>query len=669
MLKKNSLQAVVLLIALCCSQSLFAQLSPQDAFKELGRGINIGNTFDPPEGEGKWNNGPLQEYYFDDYKAAGFSTIRIPITWCKHTASAPPYAVDAAWMNRIEQIVDWGLARGLYIIINAHHEDSIKTDYSRKTVRDRFDSTWSQIATRFKKKSDKLFFEIINEPRPISKANIDELNTRILGIIRKTNPTRIVVFSGNEWANSAELISARVPDVNDKYLMAYYHSYDPWDFAGLAKGTYGSAADVSGTISKFDQVSTWSVSKNIPVILDEFGAVVKSDYNSRMKYLATVTEQALKHNIGMCYWDDGGDFVSYNRSQRSWSDAKDVLIYTSTASPTNLQLSIVADSTVKISWVNKTNQNGDIHIERKTSSGKFEEIGTVSASSTEYIDKTAKNGTIYYYRVHTTISPATELYSYPQMVNIVSTVRTPYSGKAISIPGTVEAENFDKGGEGLSYHDDDLANQGGAYRTEEAVDIESLSAGGYQVGYLNAGEWQEYSIAVADSGDYKIECTVASMDGGGKFNFSFKKGTKTVNSDDVLVPKTGGWQTMQTVSTNVAIPAGNLIMRVNTNAVPAFNLDKFVFTKNVKTGIEDQKEEKFSIYPNPACDNICLKGKFDQNSIISVTDIYGRIVIRKNGLTDSDETVRLDISGLTAGVYTLTLSSKKSTESKSFVKE
>jgi len=140
-----------------------AQVTPQEANKAMARGINIGNTMEP-EKEGGWNNGVVQEYYFDDYKAAGFTSIRIPIRWDKHTANTSPYKIDEAWMKRVEQVVDWGLQRDLYIVINAHHEDWIKTGYGNKNLRDRFDSIWSQIAVRFQNKSEKLLFEIINEP-------------------------------------------------------------------------------------------------------------------------------------------------------------------------------------------------------------------------------------------------------------------------------------------------------------------------------------------------------------------------------------------------------------------------------------------------------------------------------------------------------------------------
>lgn len=657
-MKKLFLLAIVILIAFPLHTN--AQLTPQDALSQLGRGINIGNTLDPPAGEGKWNNGPMQEYYFDDIKSAGFGTVRIPVTWCQHVSSKSPYTIDKAWLDRVEQVVDWGLARGLSIILNAHHEDSIKSNPTKATVAARFDSTWAQIAIRFKGKSDKLFFEILNEPhadnKAVTQAIINQINTRVLKIIRKTNPTRIVIFSGIEWANSDQLVATQIPDVNDKYLMGYYHSYDPWNFAGLGTGTYGSTSDINATDAKFKQVSTWSASKNIPVIMDEFGAVTKCDYNSRMLYLATVTEKGLNYNIGLCYWDDGGDFGIYNRSARTWSDTKDVLVYTSKESPTNLKLTTNTDNDIELTWLNRTALNDLIVIERRKGNAEFAPIDTISATSTNYQDTTTTAGFTYYYRVKTTINNSTTLYSYPQQISIVSKIRTPYLGTAIALPGVIEAENYDLGGEGLAYHDLEIANQGNGYRLDEGVDIEALTAGGFQVGYTEPNEWLEYSVSVASADNYKIECEVASMDGGGSFNFSFTNGASTISTSNITVPTTGGWQTMKKVNTALNLPVGNYIMRVNIKAKPAFNLNKYTITKvNTSLIFSDSKSNtcNFTLSPNPAKSSILVSdivNTSNNDGDIEIYDISG-VLQMKYKRNAAEKTVKLDVSNLNAGIY------------------
>ena len=128
---KRKTTLLILCFTLFVSSVINAQKTAQQAILEMGSGINIGNTMDPPEGEGAWNNGPIQQYYFEDLKNAGFNTVRIPITWDFYTSwTAPDYPVDGAWMNRVEQVVDWGLAQGLYIIINMHHENWFWADFN-----------------------------------------------------------------------------------------------------------------------------------------------------------------------------------------------------------------------------------------------------------------------------------------------------------------------------------------------------------------------------------------------------------------------------------------------------------------------------------------------------------------------------------------------------------
>lgn len=172
-----------------------AQLTPQEAIVQMGRGINVGNSLDATPTETSWGNELIQEYYFDDIKTAGFNCVRIPVTWKHHTSISSPYSIDSLWLNRVDTIVTWALNRDLFVIINAHHEDGIKAVNSkgdpiaRADTIAKYDSIWSQVSFHFKDRSDSLLFEILNEPQDMEQATLDSLNTRILSIIRKDNPT------------------------------------------------------------------------------------------------------------------------------------------------------------------------------------------------------------------------------------------------------------------------------------------------------------------------------------------------------------------------------------------------------------------------------------------------------------------------------------------------
>jgi hypothetical protein len=396
-----------------------AQLSPQDAAEGMTRGINIGNTMEPPT-EGAWGNPPVREHAFDDYRNAGFTAVRIPITWDGHTSTTSPYAIDSAWLARVEQVVDWGLKRGLFITINAHHESWIKNSFTAANVA-RFDSIWSQIASRFKSKSDSLIFEIINEPYPMTAVNVNALNAQVLKIIRQTNPTRIVSFSGYMWSNSDQLVTAAIPDSSDKYLIGYYHSYDPYPFGLIGTGTYGSAADINATKAKCDQVTAWSKKNNIPVILGEFGYIDTADYNSRMCAYGTVVDQALSHGVPSFAWDDGGDFPVYNRITGGFNEIRDILIHTYPQSPNGMKISGAVNHAIKLQWHNRNTEDDSIVVERRGVSGSFGVIGGVASTDSVFIDTSTSAGTPYYYRLSVTMKDSAELQSYPIMLNPVAT--------------------------------------------------------------------------------------------------------------------------------------------------------------------------------------------------------------------------------------------------------
>ena len=115
------------------------------------------------------------------------------------------------------------------------------------------------------------------------------------------------------------------------------------------------------------------------------------------------------------------------------------------------------------------------------------------------------------------------------------------------VPGTIEAEDYDTGGEGIAYHDSDAGNNGSQYRSDD-VDIEGYSddGGGYNVGWTEDGEWLEYTVNVAEAGTYDVDVRVASQSAGG--SVSLQMNGQTVASAQSF-SATGGWQDMDTQRT------------------------------------------------------------------------------------------------------------------------
>jgi hypothetical protein len=153
---------------------------------------------------------------------------------------------------------------------------------------------------------------------------------------------------------------------------------------------------------------------------------------------------------------------------------------------------------------------------------------------------------------------------------------SPFGGMPIALPGTVQAEDFDSGGEGVAYHDHTAGNAGGAYRTTN-VDIAAAAdtGGGYTLGWVGAGEWLDYSVDVGSAGTYDIEVRVASAGSGGAFHIEVNGVNKT---GTLTVPNTGGWQSWTTIrKSGISLAAGTQVWRIvmdsngPTGAVGNFN--------------------------------------------------------------------------------------------------
>lgn len=156
--------------------------------------------------------------------------------------------------------------------------------------------------------------------------------------------------------------------------------------------------------------------------------------------------------------------------------------------------------------------------------------------------------------------------------------RGPYNG-VISIPGTLQAENYDKGGEGVAYHDSNTDNEGDAsFRTGDGVDVVKGN-GGNAIGYTNSGEWMEYSVEVKSDGLYKYTAHVSSGTTNSGFRIGLMANGKETTLANVSVPQTGSnnWDTYTQVSGSFNLSAGKQTIRLTITG-SSCNIDKIVFT-------------------------------------------------------------------------------------------
>lgn len=294
---------------------LTASSNTQNIAERMGVGINMGNMLEMPN-KSEWV-AEARSDYFDDYQAAGFKHVRIPVHWGSHAMRDYPYTVDAEFLDRVEQIVDWSLSRGLITVIDAHHEDWLINDYDGGI--ERFQHIWEQVADTFKDKPDDLIFELLNEPKgSMTNNEIMDMNNRLIPIIRAANPTRPIMIGGGNSNDWRSLVQLQVPD--DKNLIATFHYYDPFAFTHETNGDWGTKEDQIEARRAFDTVKVWSNRTGIPVYVGEFGVRTENDRTSRLIYYDYVSDLAAREGFPFAAWDDGHWFKVYDRELRSFDE-------------------------------------------------------------------------------------------------------------------------------------------------------------------------------------------------------------------------------------------------------------------------------------------------------------------------------------------------------------
>jgi endoglucanase len=302
-----------------------------DAFglnKILGRGVNLGNALDAPK-EGAWGF-TIRDEYFSLIKNAGFDSVRIPVRWSAHAKAKAPFTIDADLFRRVDHLVDEALTNKLAVVLNVHHYDEIH--HKPNEHKGRLLGLWKQIAGRYAKKSDRLFFEILNEPNGKLTAKLwNGFLADALAVIRRANPERMVIIGPAGWNNLAHLNSLDLPE-KDRRLIATFHYYSPFEFTHqgaewskdsrkwLGRKWEGKAADKKAVVDDFDKAAKWAKSNKRPLYLGEFGAYSKADLASRARWTRFVREEAEKRGMSFAYWEFGAGFGVYDPAAKKWHE-------------------------------------------------------------------------------------------------------------------------------------------------------------------------------------------------------------------------------------------------------------------------------------------------------------------------------------------------------------
>ena len=293
----------------------------------IGRGVNFGNMLEAPT-EGAWGL-TVTDDFIDKAAAAGFTSIRLPVRWSNHASGEAPFTIDAAFMQRVESVIDKLLAKGVVVVLNMHHYrqlDGDQPDAGELAVADaavdvRFVMLWEQLAAHFQGRSSRLVFELYNEPHGrLNGEPWNVLAARALRVVRKTNPDRVVVIGPTSWNNASDLSLLKMP--NDSNLIATVHNYAPFSFTHqgaewvspvLPVGvTCCSATQEAEMTAPLDGAKVWAAAKRYPMYVGEFGAYSKADDTSRIDFNRKMRQAMEGRGMSWSYWEFAAGFGVYD---------------------------------------------------------------------------------------------------------------------------------------------------------------------------------------------------------------------------------------------------------------------------------------------------------------------------------------------------------------------
>lgn len=304
-----------------------ADVSPVDMVADMRVGWNLGNTLDATGGSGlgsetSWGNPKTTKEMIDAIVDEGFNVIRIPITWERHFGKAPEYKIDEAWLNRVQEVVDYAFERDVYVIINCHHEDwHFPSDKNKEQASEILRALWTQIAECFRDYGEKLIFEGLNEPRkkgtPMEWNGGDYEGKQVVNHFAKVFVETVRATGGNNTirnlmvtgyaasSNKETLRSIRLPE--DAHLIVSVHAYTPYEFSLNISGTadWDAKKDTADIDYLMKTIEELFLEKGIPVIIGEFGALNKENEAERVEWVTYYLNKAEEIGVPCVWWDNG----------------------------------------------------------------------------------------------------------------------------------------------------------------------------------------------------------------------------------------------------------------------------------------------------------------------------------------------------------------------------
>lgn len=323
-----------------------------EAAENITVGWNLGNTLEPTgdwiDGsngtapyETAWGNPVTTKEMLTAVKNAGFNAVRVPVSWAQHIDDRGN--IDKAWLDRVNEVVDYVVEQDMYCILNTHHEREYwfhASSESYKKEEKRFEAVWEQIARRFRNYGEKLMFEAYNEIRDTAGSwtetndtdaydAANKFNQLFVDTVRLTggnNAERNLMVQTYSAGSSGTTLNRFVlpSDTAKNHLIVQVHNYEPQAFTtkditwATPTKEWGSDTDKRLIDEIMEGLKTFSREIKAPVVIGEFGSMDQNNDAARARHAGYFVKAAYDRGIKCFYWDDGGNYILLDRKALKW---------------------------------------------------------------------------------------------------------------------------------------------------------------------------------------------------------------------------------------------------------------------------------------------------------------------------------------------------------------
>ncbi len=292
-------------------------------FQKLRGGINLSGPFEGHIIENP-NSWIFEEKYFKIIADKGFNNIRLPLNCIFNTEEAPDYRIKPEFFEKLDYVVNLALKYNFYIILDCH-----ASGYNSDTQR--FLSFWEQMAEHFKDYPEEVMFELVNEPCvPAEDKWLNELQAEAFKRIRKTNPTRGIALSPNQWNGTWKILSMDWDlfddncfiDVHNYYTMSFTHQNANWGANSDEDRSKNEpfTQDVADQITQhLELCSDYQKKTGRTIWIGECGVYFDgTDPVEAAKYVEHFTKECARFGISYAWWEFNVGFGLYSRRNDDW---------------------------------------------------------------------------------------------------------------------------------------------------------------------------------------------------------------------------------------------------------------------------------------------------------------------------------------------------------------